>query len=456
MILTETVSGRIEKYDYTQETWVSILTLSNANVISASSLRQCTDDNSFTIGGVYAASLRITVQIPAPWTSFQLRGCRLFLTSSLAGAIGLFYVVDLQRNGRFFTLRCYDTMAWTNTSSYSDSQAAVVGSVISYFPDDYSNTLQGWMNELHLTAYTNRFILGCTGVENLAVWEYYSQELNPIDIVNGGMLQFTINKDSGTADSDCPRDIFRYLAELAFGFVYAQPDTGNITLGQFAEPRYGTAEIQASEIEYDTAEFADYEAKLNRVIIVCSRKDGNKDSRWAAWSGMDRTEYAGFDITIEGNPFMEGSYYMEDYRASFLSDIAGALLEGFHRTEASAYAYHVVPFTCTVHGAHTLHLGQKVLIHHLPPGESVEQDYSSIITKIEWSLYGGQKISCSGGDSRSLSESLRYSKADKVRKDVQNHCDAIKRRTVALTQAEYDALTDVDEMALYAVLDGSG
>ena len=75
-----------------------------------------------------------------------------------------------------------------------------------------------------------------------------------------------------------------------------------------------------------------------------------------------------------------------------------------------------------------------------------------MITKICWSLNGGQTIMCCGGDSRTLSQNLRTSKGDKVRKDMQNHCDAIKRRTVGLTQAEYDALENPDPYTLYCII----
>ena len=87
------------------------------------------------------------------------------------------------------------------------------------------------------------------------------------------------------------------------------------------------------------------------------------------------------------------------------------------------------------------------------------KNHDSIITKICWSLNGGQTIMCCGGDSRTLSQTLQNSKGDKVRKDVQNHCDAmqnhcdaIKRRTVGLTQAEYDALENPDPYTLYCII----
>ena len=109
------------------------------------------------------------------------------------------------------------------------------------------------------------------------------------------------------------------------------------------------------------------------------------------------------------------------------------------------------PFKCTVHGVHTFHLGQKVLIHYLDYDGTIK-NHDSIITKICWSLNGGQTIMCCGGDSRTLSETLTFSKGDKVRKDVQNHCDAIKRRTVGISQAEYDALENPDEYTLYCIV----
>ena len=453
MILTEIISGTLEKYDYSSNSWVQVMTISNANVIRADSQRQCTNDDSFMIGGCFSATLNITLEIPPPMTKFQVMGCRLALVSSLAGNIGVFWVTNASRKGRIFTLNCHDAIIWTETSSYCRTLNSLANSVISMFPDDYSTYLQGWMDGERLTGYTNQFIQYATGYRNLLGFDlYHLNENQGFDVCNYD-VQISIAMDSGKADTDCPRDVYKMLAEMSFGFVYADPDSdGHLTLGQFAEPRFGTAEIFANEIEYDSAEFADYRCMLQRVSAVATGADGIKDSYSQTLSSPDYSQYSYFGITVEDNPFLDRSYQLEIAKGHqarlFLRQIAENMYDNFHR---SSHAFAVRPFKCTVHGAHNFHLGQKALIHYLEYDGTIK-NHDSIITKICWSLNGGQTIMCCGGDSRTLSETLVFSKGDRVRKDVQNHCDAIKRRTVGLSQAEYDALTDKDDHTLYCII----
>ena len=451
MILTEIITGALEKYDYSSHTWVQILTLSNSNVISANSQRQCTNDDSFMIGGCFSATLNITLKIPAPVTVFQVMGCRLVLSSSLAGDVGIFWVTNAKRTGRIFTLNCHDAVHWTDTSSYNDAQNHAVQSVIEMFPEDYSNTEQGWMNELHLTYYTNEFIEWSTGYQDLLGFDLYHLDENQgVDVCNHD-IQFSIDMCSGRADTDCPRDVFKMLAELSFGFVYADPSNGHLTLGQFAEPRFGTAEIYDSEIEYDSGDFADFRCMLRRITVTATGAGGERDG-YGYTVTPDYSQNAYFGITIENNPFVDKSYQLEIEKGIdphiFLSTITGNMVNMFYRSE---YGFQVRPFKCTVHGQHSFHLGQKILIHHTDY-DGTELTHNSIITKICWSLDGGQTIMCCGGDSRALTETLVHSKGDSVRKDVQNHCQAIKRRTVGLTQAEYDAMSSHDDYTLYAII----
>lgn len=451
MILTEIITGALEKYDYSSHTWVQILTLSNSNVISANSQRQCTNDDSFMIGGCFSATMNITLKIPPPLSVFQVIGCKLYLHSSLAGAIGVFFVTNASRKGRIFTLNCHDSVVWTDTSSYCDTLNHIAGSVISMFPDDYSVYIQGWMDGERLTGYTNQFIRYATGYQNLLGFDLYHLEENQgVDVCNHDVY-FSIDMCSGRADTDSPRDVFKMLAELSFGFVYADPSNGHLTLGQFAEPRFGTAEIYDSDIEYDSGDFADFRCMMQRITAMATGAGGEKDG-YSYTVTPDFSRYAYFGITIENNPFLDKSYQLEVEKGIdphiFLSTITGNMFATFNR---STNGFEVRPFKCTAHGQHSFHLGQKVLIHHTDY-DGTELTHNSIITKICWAFNGGQTIMCCGGDSRALTETLVHSKGDSVRKDVQNHCQAIKRRTVGLTQAEYDEMDSHDDYTLYAII----
>jgi hypothetical protein len=457
VILSEIISGSIEKYDYSSGLWVQVLELNNSNVVRADAQRQCTNDDCFQIGGCFSATMNIVVKIPPPITNFQVRGCRITLVSNLAGAIGVFFVTNSSRNGRFFTLSCHDAIAWTETSSFSDTSGNTIHNVLHSYQGTLSNTAQGWMNERFLTKYTNLYIACATGISNLLTWEYFDTSHNIFDVCNHN-IQFGIDANSGRGDTDCPRDFYKYLAEISFGFVYATPENGHLTLGQFAESKWGVAEIQANEIEYDSADFADYNCYMRTVTAYGTDAGGNKEG-FSCMITPDFSTASMFDIIVENNPFLDGSYQDELAKNRSGLDFLGTIAENFYlafyrpaEIVQQGYGFLVSPFKCTVHGQHTFHLGQKVLIHHRELDTSPIYTHDSIITKICWSLYGGQTIMCCGGDSRTLSQTLQNSKGDKVRKDLQNHCDAIKRRTVGLSQAEYDALTDKDDHTLYCII----
>lgn len=459
MILTEIISGRLEKYNYSSNSWVQIMELNNSNVYSAGGQRQCTNDDTFTIGGCFSATMNITLKLPPSIGSFQLRGCRITLSSSIAGGIGVFFVTNVgKRVGRIFSLSCHDSVIWTETSSYSDAAQNLVKGVLSMFPTDYSVYLQGWMDGERLTGYTNQFIESATGYKNLLGFDlYHLPENDGIDVCNAGTM-FSIYRGSGKADTDCPRDVYKMIAEMSFGFVYAEygenyeERNGRLTLGQFAEPRFGVAEIFENEIEYDSGEFADYRCILQRVTMIATSEGGETDGYSTTLSGVNYQNNAYFGITVKDNPFLDRSYQLELIKGNsgraFLQSMATNLYNSFHRSQN---AFRVSPFKCTVHGVHTFHLGQKVLIHY-SDYDGTQKIHDSIITKICWTLNGGQTIMCCGGDTRALTDALKVSKGDKVLRDLQAHCNAIERRTVGLSQAEYDALSEYDSHTLYCII----
>lgn len=458
MILTEILTGKLEKYDFASGKWVQLMALNNANVIRADAQRQCTNDDRFMIGGVFAATMNIVVMIPATITSYQVRGCRITLASSLAGAIGVFWVTNVQRTGRIFTLSCHDAVSWTDVSSYTDTQAELVKRVIDYFPTNWAYTAEGWMNatQPHLTWIVNRLLYCMLGIPSMVGWQNFQMTDN-FDYCCADIL-FGIFRPEGKGETDCPRDLFRHLAEVTFGFVYALPDTGNLTLGQFADPHWGTVTISENEIEYDSGEFADFTTYMNSVTVIGKGRDGQWDSStWRISSpNYDKDEL--FDIVIEDNPFIDGSYRNEIEKGNdarqLIQTLANRYYLAFHRPAEivqKGYGFLVSPFKCTVHGQHTFRLGQKVLVQHRDAyGNLLTHD--SIITKICWSFQGGQTLMCCGSDTRTMSQTLKMSKADKLQKELENCYQALERRTVGISQADYDALGEYDSHTLYCII----
>ena len=60
--------------------------------------------------------------------------------------------------------------------------------------------------------------------------------------------------------------------------MYAIPETGSLTLGQFADPKWGVASIAESEIEYDSSDFADFTTYMNSIKVIGKGADGTWNS----------------------------------------------------------------------------------------------------------------------------------------------------------------------------------
>ena len=463
MIIAESIRVEVYKYNYAAHSYDLVTTLTESSIISAGGKRQCCADGTFEIGGVYAATFSMQAKIPG-MTTFQVRGAKLrvrskYGTESAWYNMGTFWVTDATRVGEIFSVNAQDAVGWLDTSSYNDTAETAVKTVGKVLADKWQNIgigidqwdengteYGGWLQ--YLTDCTNTFIQSQTGVKEMLHWKAYDKARRETygrycndriyAKVNGKWSQtiypakFYLSAENSNSDSDCPRDFYRYLAELAFGFVYARPEDGALELGQFGNGYHGSVSIGMSEIEYDSCEVADYEIHMLRTDARVELEDEKSTWAWVRHSSPDYSTSSFQRFLIESNPFLDG--FAKDFVFSSgygLSTIPHSMwLARYSSDTGNQYA--VRPFSCTVHSTKRFQLGQKIKLSYRDFHETTAKSYDSIITAIEWIFRGGTKLSCGGEDSRVMADCIRSSKGDKVRKEARNRCRALEKRVQKL------------------------
>ncbi|WP_295219741.1 hypothetical protein [Ruminococcus sp.] len=463
MTIAESIQVKVYKYDYTAHSYVLVTTLTESSIISASCKRQCCADGAFEIGGVYAATFSMQAKITG-MTTFQVRGAKLqvlskYGTESEWYGVGTFWVTDATRVGEIFSVNAQDAVGWLDTSSYNDTAETAVKAVGKVLADKWKNIgigidqwdengteYGGWLQ--YLTDCTNTFILSQTGVRAMLAWKPYDKARRETygrycndriyAKVNEKWSQtiypakFYLSAENSNSDSDCPRDFYRYLSELAFGFIYARPEDGALELGQFGNGYHGSVSIGMPEMEYDSCEVADYEIHMLRTDARVELEDEKSTWAWVKHGSPDYSTSSFQRFLIESNPFLDG--FAKDFvfgSGYGLNTIAYSMWLARYPTNPENQ-YSVRPFSCTVHSTKRFQLGQQIQITYQDLHESAPTTYDSIVTAIEWTFRGGTKLSCGGEDSRVMADCIRSSKGDKVRKEARNRCRALEKRVKKL------------------------
>jgi len=431
MIINEHISGRIECGNQT-------FALNNSNVISASCKQQCCANDSFEIGGVYAATLNLTCRLSGAGL-FAVRGAKIILYSRYGSesdpyCIGIFWVTNAARTGDIFTLSATDSIGWLDTSSYNDGEAALLGGVGKYFEaQGYGYDIQGWCAQL--TTFVNSLVARLTGVSGLLSWVNYDSSVNGYhcneriyahdESPTVYPATFWLSTETGVGNSDSPRDFYHYLAEIAGGFIYARPSDGALTLGQFAQPEFGTVRLDESEMQFDSCDIAEYILHLIRMTAQSEILEGAADQ--AIWISPVY-DSPNIRFQIQSNPFLDGftaAWIRGDAEKSI--DDLWTICHGLYRV---LYRYNggviVRPFRCTAHTEKRFSLGQKIIL------STKNQSCESIITSIQWTFRGGHVISCGGSDSRVMSDCIRASKSDKACNESRYRYAVLERRISAL------------------------
>ncbi|WP_295215856.1 hypothetical protein [Ruminococcus sp.] len=464
MTIYERINCRIYCYDHSAKQYTEVYAnaLDESSIISASIKRQCCHDGAFEIGGVYAATLSMQVKLPG-MSLFQVRGAKIIVWSKYSTEnewypMGTFWVTDATRVGEIYTLNAQDAVGWLDTSSYNSTSDSAVSSVGTILTNQYGNTGMGidqWDDEngaeyggwlYYLTGCTNTFILSQTGIANMLAWkpydkakrETYGRYCNDRIYAEVGdewtrtiyPAKFFLRTDNSNSDSDCPRDFYKYLSELAFGFISARPEDGKLELGQFGHPEFGTVQIGMNEIEYDSCDVADYTIEAMRMDARVELEDESSAWAYTRHTSPDYNSSIWARFAIESNPFLDG--FAKDFvfqRGYSLQTVTRSMWKARY---PDTNGYSIRPFSCTAHSTKRYHLGQKIDITYKDLHESAARTYSSIITSIQWTFRGGTQLSCGGADSRVMADCLRASKGDKVRKEARNRCRALEKRVKQL------------------------
>lgn len=484
MTLQESIQIRVYRRDSTRGVYMLDSTIGDSAVISASIKRQCSADSSVEIGGAYAATLNLQARITGT-DAFNIRGAKLevlskYSTETEYKSRGTFWVTDATRVGSIYAISAQDALGWTDTSSYNDTSSAGIKGVGAALRSEFGKSgacidtwaewdsigiNRGWLERL--TVLTNSFVESQTGIKGMISWHWQppgydtltaAEKQNPRKIwevcnwyANSNILDTskkpvtetrynalmyliddTLDEDNstGSADSDTPRDYYKHLAALAFGFIYSRPEDGALALGQYGLSQYGTAYIGMADIEAGTCNIAEYTVELLRTMARVEL-EGNGDT----WSSCTHNspDYATASFqryTLENNPFLDG--FAKDFvlqRGYSLSTIAYSMWRArYQPANKVSRQYNIRPFSCVVHTAQRYHLGQKIQITYKREDEDTAQTYDSVITSIEWTFRGGTSLACGGEDSRVLADCTKATKADRARKEALNRCRAIERR----------------------------
>ena len=462
MTIYERINCRIYCYDHSAKQYTEVYdnVLDESSIISASIKRQCCPDGAFEIGGVYAATLSMQVKLPG-MSLFQVRGAKIIVWSKYSTEndwcqMGVFWVTDATRAGEIYTLNAQDAVGWLDTSCFNDdSNTDYVGKVLygkykgaGMALESYGGAA-GWTQDL--TAEANRFIQFQTGIPNMLTWKrwnrytenanehYCNSHVWSNETQYEGWWELAdpnvifANSGDDEIDSETPRDLYKMLAQLMFGFIYAESD-GCLTLGQFGANHYGTAQIGMSEIEYDSCDISDFELKMARAYVRAEYED---KSPYFAASLVERdfSRNVYFNVGVESNLFLDWMARGFSPGRTLATVVQGMWSWFYGFTDGAGVVHeplHVRPFSCTVHSTERFRIGQKINITYRDLHESTSRTYSSIITSTQWTFRGGVQLSCGGADSRVMADCLRASKGDKVRKEARNRCRALEKRVKQL------------------------
>lgn len=433
------------------------ITLEEKDIISASIKRQCCSDGKFEIGGVYAASLSMKCRVSGT-NSFRIKGAKIVVFTKFEGVEndfiprGTFWITDAQKTGEIYSITAVDNVGWLDMDNYTT--AATSGdqsdqeSVWKNFTEYFREALNVYhIMELHtllgkMTPHVNTLVSRMTSLQNVLQWGHYVEGhedeathqwvgnafyCNHNDL-SGHLNYFSLFQESDKYFSGTPMDLYRKLAEIAGGFVYARPEDGWLTLGQFGQKEFyskdglvseGTVQIYPEHIEQDSFEFADFSLLAFQVSARNNYKEKNNsgydiDSRWyyaGGWDAVPFEQYSPYVITIENNSFIDGYVYLHiiesgnRHHKDNLCEICKTMYSYLNDAENRP----LVPFRCKVHKPERYQLGQRIQFYN--ENDTVVCD--SVITSIQWTFRGGTVLACAGKDERVLSGCARLSKADK-------------------------------------------
>lgn len=422
---------------------------------------QCCDENTFSVGGVYSSQLSMTFRATFKTNVYDIRGAKIMVytrynTESYA-LRGTFWVTSATRYQDIFTVSASDSLIWLDNIPTSGEG---VCDSLTYYLESFCRTPK--LIGKCIVQATNAMVLGmdCSTKANLenSIASLNSSDMlfqwqHPDVLVNertnfmleDNSFRHWHNGEDGKFDVETsPREHLGNIAQLVGGFAYALPN-GNITFGRFFSVKEldgdSPVEITTSEIERDSLDVS------SSIISPSMVKENFAIVNRSAWTYRnDTSKGLYYKIVLEDNPFLDG-YYAEmnvtdhnfEYRAYPITHSIYRILQlsstfDTQNTEVNDTNFDAVqlnvanaptqfttecyirPFKLTCHKPYWFKLGQQVRVPR--DVNSLATGYISTVTKAVWTFKGGWELSCTGGDTRMLSETVKNSQAKKLQRAV--------------------------------------
>lgn len=396
---------------------------------------RCVNGNTFTFGCVSPAQLSVRFRIRGIEVSrYDMYGAEMILYRWFGqepppggGKSGVFNVISAVRQHDIFTVSAADNICWLDGTAFSTNGESGANSVYGNMGNAvYTRLGRGGLLWHALDA------MGII-VSELAGGLSFRAEVEKIDGSSTTMIPNarTVFTGFGAAEppegfgvrlvlisddeqSDNLRDYVSWLAAYMGGFVCADHD-GVIEFRLFQTAYYNTPTVlQYSDFQADSLEIAGFRISLYKNKVV------TEDNHFfeTAYDVQPSQGTILTEIVEKQNPFLEYIYLYKKSISEF-GHITGALL---------FYQYHIPirPFTGIYHGTQYLKLGQYIHIM-----DESGTPHNTVITNIEWKFRGGQKISCVGEDSRTLSEARKRTQAIRTGERLKTQLSRLENRVTA-------------------------
>lgn len=423
MRILESIAGEVLLYDYAERVWKEIASFSDENVESASCRRQCCADGAFEIGGVYGATLSLSVRL-TDVTRNQLRSSKIVLRSKYAQEedwepVGEFWVTRVRVSGDLYLISGEDGMLWTD----ADAMEKLIGGLLESHGEAVLDRLLGnGVNELtYITGTTLAAV--SAGMTDVLRWDAFDTR------VNGSYgNEYVCSQDPDTHDwaptaqqaltkpyayssgtkSSCPRDFYRWAAELAGGFITIRRD-GMLCLRQFGMAELGMAEIGVPDVEWGTLDVSDFRLWLQEVQMIPEVTGVSSVTFGIGDTGetydFDYRNHAALRYRIENNPLLDGLCARFGSAKPFAAGLWRSFFSGGVNGDQ---VMQIRPFRATVHKPVRFELGQRI---KLPDGSL------STVTSVGWTFRGGHTLAC-GGENARVAGGRILTKSDRVARDL--------------------------------------
>lgn len=397
---------------------------------------QCCDDNTFSLGGVYSSQLTMTFRASNFETNiYDIRGAKITVYTKYDMETkfilrGTFWVTSANRQKDIFNISASDSLIWLDNIPTTER----IADALTLHLETYLATLTYQARRIILG--TNAMLLGmpCSTADDIGnsikylendssnlIFDYEYPKIFINNTIRGrGFRHF--HKDGMSVETS-PREHIGFLAQIYGGFAYSKAN-GNISFGKFFRNGFDDTDvafdINKNTIEIDTLDVSDRAIKISPVKQIYN----NGYSQWHYYTSMSPNELYS-NIILDNNPYLDGYYVENESIAStdceVITQTLFRILNGGLVTIGNDYAVeeniecitYIRPFSLKCHTQHRFFLGEHVLI------PSDKSSYESVLTKIVWTFRGGYELSCTGGDTRMLSESYKNSQAKKVQRLIE-------------------------------------